>query len=80
MIPSVNLPEIVDQAGAGRTIQHFQCDCCANEFRNVDLATGHATTVRKIRVAGETYIACSSPCARILFQIHHQYALLEAKK
>jgi hypothetical protein len=34
-----------------------------------------ARNPRLVKVYGVTYFGCSDQCARVLFMIHHQYAL-----
>lgn len=58
----------------------YICDCCCSE--TVPYINGFGTTINRaiaVPVGGVSYLACSRECARILFHIHHQYAMREAK-
>lgn len=70
---------------------NYVCDCCKKHVAHVvrhSMPTmgnpPHSWTdwspewnPRLVMVNGVTYYGCSSECARILFDIHHQYAMRE---
>lgn len=81
MIPSQNNEEVV-LAAQSNPHATLICDCCNKHFWNqiVDVGFYRRDGILKIKVRDVTYIACSGECARILFNIHHQYALQEMGK
>lgn len=57
----------------------FICDCCLETGGPIhDGFHDEASNPRLVVVKGMTYYSCSVECARILFNIHHQYAMREA--
>lgn len=60
----------------------YVCDCCRKhvsaEAYGMDPTYWHAETMnpKLVVIKGVVYFGCSTECARILFDIHSQYALL----
>lgn len=59
----------------------YICDCCLKHI-TIDQwgAWDLKDSPRLVHVAGMIYSGCSSECARILFMIHQQYAMLDTKE
>lgn len=85
MIPSLNDPKIM--------AEHFRptdgkwpswdCDCCQKFYSEKDYLWGQTMPDTYlvipvfVEVKGIKYFGCSRECAKILFNIHHQYAMRE---
>lgn len=88
MIPSLNDQSITpeDWKSGKRVNMDWICDCCHKPGREVIIAPEGAPLTRPyqiikpptfVEVSGIRYHACGPECARILFSIHHQYAMRE---
>lgn len=82
MIPSNNDPKIT-VASFGPTqgmCPGWTCDCCQRSYEQDWLKKNAEPGIlipSFIEVNGAKYLACSKDCAKILFNIHHQYAMRE---
>lgn len=60
----------------------LKCDCCGRVVTCIAVVV--ADSIDQIpywvKVAGNKYFGCSVECARVLFNIHHQYAIQEVSK
>lgn len=90
MIPSVNDQKITTESFAHKDGKwtEWACDCCGdfygNEYYVGGLALraalgfgGEPVNPTYVEVKGVRYFSCSKECSRILFNIHHQYAMME---
>lgn len=90
MIPSLNSQPVPVYPAKGNWEQvdrvklPYVCDCCRKHispaaFHMPDDYWDREMNPRLVEVGGMTYYGCSTECARILFDIHHRYALAEGK-
>lgn len=85
MIPSVNDQKLTTQSFRPTDGKWplWACDCCQRFYDEQDYLSmkredgSGATAPIIIEVKEVRYFACSRECARILFNIHHQYAMRE---
>jgi hypothetical protein len=60
----------------------YVCDCCRKHVSGSALGMSdtywdHTINPRLVKVSEVTYFGCSTECARVLFDIHSRYELLE---
>jgi len=85
MIPSNNDPKIKADAFAcaSGNCPRWTCDCCQRSYEQDWLKEVNEPGIVVpifVEVNGVKYFACSKDCARILFNIHHQYAMREVSQ
>lgn len=73
MIPSLN-------SISPGPLSKYICDCCARTLETWQNGLGFWQNMNiRQEIGGVAYFACSLECSRILFQIHHQYAMRQGK-
>lgn len=78
MIPSLNDPKITEADFEPPKPAAWICDCCQSEFDQKGYQScGTIYVPLFIEVKDVRYFSCSKECSRVLFNIHHQYAIRE---